>query len=84
MPLYDFRCHDCDERFEAQVPHGELPPCPACGGEATERLLAPFAGPFTVGMRGYAAKQSNAERSAREEQRTERREARREQRRQES
>lgn len=84
MPLYDFRCHDCQERFEANVPYGELPACPACGGAATERLLAPFAGPFTVGMRGYAARQSNATRAAREEQRAERRQARREQRSHES
>ncbi|MHB8695443.1 MAG: hypothetical protein ACYDHH_29825 [Solirubrobacteraceae bacterium] len=44
--------------------------------------MSPFAGPFTVGMRGHAAKQSNAKRAAREEQRAERKAARQEQRRQ--
>jgi len=82
VPLYDFRCSDCGHRFEEQVPFGELPPCPACGG-ASERMLSPFAGPFTVGLRGQAAKRSNAERSAREQQRAERKAARAEQRRQE-
>lgn len=73
MPLYDFRCAACETRFEAQVPHGERPPCPGCGSELTERQVSAFAGPFTVGLRGYSAKKSDATRSAREEQRTERR-----------
>ncbi|HWF55890.1 MAG TPA: zinc ribbon domain-containing protein [Solirubrobacteraceae bacterium] len=72
MPLYDFHCLACDCRFEAQVPYGELPSCPECGAARTEKLLAPFAGPFTVGVRGYAAKKSDATRAAREEQRAER------------
>jgi putative FmdB family regulatory protein len=77
MPLYDFRCRTCDERFEARVPYGELPPCPACGSEETERSLSPFAGPFTVAPRGTAARRSDATRKAREEQRQERRANRR-------
>lgn len=76
MPLYDFRCHRCDERFEARVAHDVLPPCPACGAQDTERIPAAFAGPFTVGLRGAAAKRSNAARGTREEQRRERREQR--------
>ncbi len=82
MPLYDFQCSSCQARFEAQVPYGEMPPCPSCGASETERRLAPFAGPFTVGMRGYAAKQSNASRAVREEQRRERKAQRAEQRKQ--
>lgn len=81
MPLYEFRCTDCQERFEEQIPYGELPACPGCGAAATERVLTPFAGPFTVGMRGYSAKRSDAQRSAREEQRAERKALRTEQRR---
>jgi len=77
MPLYEFRCRGCGERFEAMVPHAERPPCPACGAES-ERMLSVFAGPFTVGMRGYAARRSNSRRSAREERRREQRELRRE------
>jgi putative FmdB family regulatory protein len=79
VPLYDFKCAACDARFEAQVPYGELPQCPKCGEAEAERQLTPFAGPFTVGMRGYAGRQSNAQRAAREEQRAERKQARREQ-----
>lgn len=77
MPLYDFRCERCGSHFEARVPQDQLPDCPGCGAPGVERLLSPFAGPFTVGLRGTAAKRSNAVRRAREEQRRERREARR-------
>ena len=76
MPLYDFRCHACGERFEARTPHDVLPSCPACGSEDTERIPAAFAGPFTVALRGAAARRSDAGRRAREEQRRERREQR--------
>jgi putative FmdB family regulatory protein len=78
VPLYDFRCRDCQEQFEAQVSVDDLPACPACGSAETERLMSGFAGPFTVGLRGAAARRSNAARSAREEQRREPRKPRRE------
>jgi len=78
MPLYEFCCRRCRERFEARVPYGEPAPCPSCGSTDTERALSAFAGPFTVGLRGYAARRSNAARAAREERRREERAARRE------
>jgi putative FmdB family regulatory protein len=80
MPLYDFRCHACGARFEARSSPEALPPCSECGSQQTERLLSPFAGPFTVAPRGIAARRSNASRRAREEQRAERKEERRRQR----
>ena len=80
MPLYDFHCRSCGERFEAQVAYGESPSCPACGAEDCERLLSPFAGPFTIRPRGRSARRSDAARRVREEQRSERREERSERR----
>jgi len=77
MPLYDFKCVACGTSFEAQVPQGQLPACPGCGAGDAERVFSAFAGPFTVGLRGAAARQSNAARHAREEQRQERRAQRR-------
>ncbi len=79
MPLYDFRCRSCGEEFEDRVPASVVPPCPACGAADAERVLSAFAGPFTVGLRGAAARRSNATRRVREEQRAERRAKRREQ-----
>jgi putative FmdB family regulatory protein len=73
MPLYDFSCRACGRRFEERVaPDGHVA-CPACGSADCQRLLSRFAGPFTIGLRGAAARRSNAARRAREELRRERR-----------
>jgi putative FmdB family regulatory protein len=78
MPLYDFRCNACGERFEARISYDASASCPACTAPGAERLLSPVAGPFTVGrLRGVAAKRADATRRVREEQRSERRERRR-------
>jgi putative FmdB family regulatory protein len=73
MPLYDFLCRACGQAFEAQSPVDQLPACPRCGAAEAERQLSSFAGPFRVGLRGAAAKRSNAQREAREERRREQR-----------
>jgi putative FmdB family regulatory protein len=73
MPLYDFRCRSCGEPFEAFARAGATAPCPSCGSADVERVLSPFAGPFTVAPRGLAARRSNAQRRVREELRAERR-----------
>ena len=80
MPLYDFECTECGERFEELVASsGPAPPCPTCGALDPARLLGSFAGPFKIGRYGQAARRSNAVRAAREEQRRERKAQRREQ-----
>lgn len=84
MPLYDFVCRSCGMRFEQRAAVDEHPACPDCGTQGAERVPSGFAGPFPVGVRGAAARRSNAVRAAREEQRLERREQRREQRQQET
>ncbi len=50
MPIYEYRCRSCDERFEALRPMGDdgkTLDCPACGKTAPEKLLSTFAA--TVG-----------------------------------
>jgi putative FmdB family regulatory protein len=46
VPLYEYRCADCGEQFEALVPAGraDAEHCPDCGTEA-HRLLSLVAAP---------------------------------------
>lgn len=48
MPIYEYRCGGCGERFDELQPMGaKAPPCPGCGTEGAERLMslvASFAG----------------------------------------
>ena len=47
MPIYEFRCASCGERFEALVDAGtETEPCRICGAEGAERVLSAQAAPF--------------------------------------
>lgn len=43
MPIYEYQCRACGNRFEALVRHEPSPPCPECHGEDLERLLSMFA-----------------------------------------
>jgi putative FmdB family regulatory protein len=40
MPIFEYRCEGCGKEFEALVLKGTVPACPACKGEALERLLS--------------------------------------------
>ena len=71
MPLYDFACDGCDERFEAFARPGEAPSSPSCGGAATRRLFTPISPPAKLGLRGRAARESDGRRAEREHTRKE-------------
>ncbi len=43
MPLFEYRCSDCDHRFEAIVSSGDTVLCPLCESEKLERLISTFA-----------------------------------------
>ncbi len=46
MPMYEYRCERCEERFEQLVPlRAEHPPvtCPRCGTQEIRKLLSTFA-----------------------------------------
>ena len=42
MPIYEYRCEGCGERFEEflSLSTKPAPPCPKCGAEKAERLLS--------------------------------------------
>ena len=43
MPIYEYRCRDCDATFEMLVRAGTAVACPHCGGASLVKLIsAPF------------------------------------------
>jgi len=45
MPIYEFECEACGERFEELVAAGAVAACPTCRSERTRRLLSNVAPP---------------------------------------
>lgn len=43
MPIYEFRCAKCGEKFEELCSTQARPVCPKCGVNEVERLFSPFA-----------------------------------------
>ncbi len=39
MPIYDYQCKRCGQRFEELVKPDETPPCPKCGAARVERFF---------------------------------------------
>jgi len=45
LPIYEYRCRSCEQRYEALVRNAksEAPPCESCGSRDVERLIStPF------------------------------------------
>jgi putative FmdB family regulatory protein len=42
VPIYDFKCLDCGEQFEALVLKAGTPACPACQSVRLEQLISMF------------------------------------------
>jgi len=46
MPIYEYRCQECGEKFEKFVRSAKNPgpeiKCPKCGGQQVEKLLSAF------------------------------------------
>ena len=40
MPIYEYECRDCGERFEHLLRAGEPPVCPACGSQNLEKQIS--------------------------------------------
>ncbi len=57
MPLYEYRCADCEHEFETLVSAGraDQATCPACGTGEVRRLLSLFSAPRGSGGVGGAS-----------------------------
>lgn len=72
MPIYEYECEECGERFEELVAAGAgSVPCAACGSTRTARLLSGFAPPGRQ-PRGPRARSDESRRREREAARGER------------
>lgn len=47
MPLFDFRCSQCDKTVELLIRGDTSPACPACGNTAMDKLVSRPAAPGT-------------------------------------
>jgi putative FmdB family regulatory protein len=72
VPVYEYECEGCGERFEELVA-GEAvtPACPACGAARSRRLLSQVAPPSRQ-PRGRRVRESESKRREREAARGER------------
>jgi len=45
MPIYEFHCKPCNDRFEVMTSFSRIgeAKCPKCGGQKIERLMSMFA-----------------------------------------
>ena len=62
MPIYDYACTACDERFD-ELQRSDAPPptCPACESTETQRLLSTFLVPNSpAGQRRYVRNGASA------------------------
>ena len=72
MPLYEFECEQCGNRFEELVPAETCSlACPECGSMRTNRLLSPVS-PAGRQPRGAAVRSGESQRREREAARGER------------
>jgi len=62
MPIYEYRCRDCDATFEVLVRGGNAVTCPHCGGSSLDKLLS-----APVMLSGRTARQAGRTCCGREE-----------------
>ena len=62
VPIYDYACVACEERFDDLSRFdAPSPPCPSCGSAETQRLLSTFLVPNSAaGQRRYVRDSASA------------------------
>lgn len=63
MPIYEYKCRGCGERFEHLHRGEETPVCPACGGRELEKQMSVPSAPQMAGGHGSACSTPCGERS---------------------
>lgn len=71
MPIYEFECEDCGERFEELVGAEATAACPACGAERVRRLYSTVSPPGRQ-PRGAGVRSDESQRREKEAGRQER------------
>jgi len=71
MPIYEFECEACGERFEELVAAGSTVACGSCGSELTRRLYSGVAPPGRQ-PRGAGVRSDESRRREREAARQDR------------
>jgi putative FmdB family regulatory protein len=75
VPIYDFKCQDCGQRFEALVRGASKVACPGCKSERLEQLISAFAMSSDSTRKGNIAKQHKHNEKARRDAKHAQREA---------
>ncbi|HEU4738927.1 MAG TPA: zinc ribbon domain-containing protein [Solirubrobacterales bacterium] len=65
MPIYEFECEECGERFEELVGAEAVAACPACRSERTRRLYSTVSPPSHQ-PRGAAVRSNESQRREKE------------------
>jgi putative FmdB family regulatory protein len=72
MPIYEFECEACGERFEELMAAGAAAPaCPSCGAGETRRIFTSVSPPGRL-PRGAGVRSEDSRRRDREAARTDR------------
>jgi putative FmdB family regulatory protein len=72
LPLYEFDCQRCGERFEELVRAGAGAPCSRCGERETRRVFSSVSTAYRFHIDRGRARDSDLRRSEREARRLER------------
>ncbi len=60
MPMYDFKCIDCEHTFEKICGLDDIPACPECTSEAVVKVLSGFGGYSIKGNNSASARPKGA------------------------
>jgi len=60
MPLFEYECRGCHQRFEFLTREGQSPACPACTGEDLQKLMSVFAAQSSTPAKSFSDRPMSA------------------------